>query len=90
MMSAKCGFNFTHPQTKEQPVECGINRDLLRNIIELTTKPGDLVLDCFAGSGSTAVAALTTFRNVLVMDRKEKMIQLVKGNETWLDLEHNF
>lgn len=30
---------------------------LIRRVIELTTWPGDLVLDCFAGSGTTAVVA---------------------------------
>lgn len=31
--------------------------DLLRIIIEASTKPGDLVLDCFAGSGTTLAVA---------------------------------
>ena len=32
---------------------------LLRRIIEASSQPGDLVLDCFSGSGTTAVAAET-------------------------------
>lgn len=32
---------------------------LLRRIIEASTSPGDLILDCFVGSGTTAVAAET-------------------------------
>ena len=31
---------------------------MLEHMIEATTFPGDIVLDCFAGSGGTAVAAL--------------------------------
>ena len=39
-----------HPAEKPVP--------LLRQIVELVAKPGDRVLDCFMGSGSTGVAAL--------------------------------
>lgn len=37
------------------PTEKNIN--LLRRIIEASSNPGDIVLDCFAGSGTTLVAA---------------------------------
>ena len=33
------------------------NIDMLKRIIEASSRPGDLVLDCFAGSGTTLVAA---------------------------------
>ncbi len=33
------------------------NLDMLKRIIETSSRPGDLVLDCFAGSGTTLVAA---------------------------------
>src|SRR5690606_11510002 len=39
--------------------------DLPRRVIELYTYPGDLVLDPFMGSGSTAVAAVRTGRDYL-------------------------
>lgn len=48
------GENF-HPTQK--PVQ------LLEVLIEQSTQPGDLVVDPFAGSGSTIVAAQTTGRN---------------------------
>lgn len=35
---------------------------LLKRIIEIATQPGDLVLDCFAGSGTTAAVAHKTGR----------------------------
>jgi site-specific DNA-methyltransferase (adenine-specific) len=38
---------------------------LMRALIELTTAPGQLVLDPFAGSGSTLVAAKETGRSAL-------------------------
>src|SRR5437763_14599679 len=33
------------------------NPDILRRIIEASSDPGDLVLDCFAGSGTTLSVA---------------------------------
>ncbi len=42
--------------------------ELPRRLIELFTYPGDLVLDPFMGSGSTAVAAVRTGRNYVGYD----------------------
>lgn len=46
-----------HPTTK--------NVEILERIIRAYTNPGDTVLDCFMGSGSTAVAALRAGRNAV-------------------------
>jgi len=45
---------------------------LLEHAIEATTSPGDIVLDCFAGSGSTALAALKLRRRAVVMEIEKK------------------
>ena len=37
--------------------------DLLANIIKHSTNPGDTVLDCFLGSGSTMISCIQTGRN---------------------------
>lgn len=42
--------------------------ELLEHAIEATTRPGDIVLDCFAGSGSTALAALRLNRRAVCME----------------------
>lgn len=42
--------------------------------IKLFTKPGDRVLDPFAGSGSTGIAAENLDRNVVLIDTKEEYI----------------
>ena len=42
---------------------------LMRRIVELATSPGDLVVDLFAGSGSTAVAAHALGRRWAVVER---------------------
>ncbi len=51
----------THPTQK--PVR------LLRNLVELYTKEGDLVLDPFAGTGTTAVACKLARRHSLIIER---------------------
>lgn len=49
---------FAHPKPER----------LLRTIIELATEPGDLVLDPFAGSGTTAEAAARTGRRWIAIE----------------------
>lgn len=52
-----CGW---HPTTK--------NLVLLKRMIEAYTNPGDTVLDIFSGSGSTAIAASLTGRDMIGFD----------------------
>jgi len=49
-------FQGVRPYPRKHPAEKPIS--LLEHAISATTYPGDIVLDCFAGSGSTAIAAL--------------------------------
>jgi adenine-specific DNA-methyltransferase len=44
------------------------NPDLLRRIIQASSRPGDLVLDAFAGSGTTAAVAEDLGRQWLMID----------------------
>jgi DNA modification methylase len=46
--------------------------------IKLFTKSGDSVLDPFAGSGSTGMAAEQLERNVVLIDNKEQYFQAMK------------
>jgi site-specific DNA-methyltransferase (adenine-specific) len=45
--------------------------------INLFTKPGDNVLDPFAGSGTTGLAALELKRNVVLIDTKEEYVNVM-------------
>ncbi len=47
---------------------------VLRRIIAASSSPGDLVLDFFAGSGTTGVAALELQRDFLLVDSSETAI----------------
>ena len=52
--------------------------ELPRRIIKLLTEPGDLTLDCFAGSGTTAVAAVELGRRFLGFDLNPAGVQLAE------------
>ena len=42
--------------------------ELLRDLINFSTLPGEVVLDCFGGSGSTAIASRETNRKSIVIE----------------------
>jgi site-specific DNA-methyltransferase (adenine-specific) len=52
--------------------------DLLKNLILHTTDEGDLVLDCFAGSGSTGYASLELGRRVVLIERDIEYVEYIK------------
>lgn len=49
--------------------------DLLRRVILASTKPGDVILDPFMGSGTTAVAAKELNRQFIGIEREETYVQ---------------
>lgn len=54
--------------------------ELPRRVIKLLTEEGDTVLDCFMGSGTTALAALKEKRHFIGIDKEEKYVQLAEEN----------
>ena len=52
---------------------------MLKRIIETSSRPGDLVLDCFAGSGTTLVAAEELGRQWIGVDIGEEAISTIKN-----------
>jgi site-specific DNA-methyltransferase (adenine-specific) len=59
-------FPSVRPYKGKHPAEKPVS--MLEHAIEATTFPGDIVLDCFAGSGSTALAALKLGRRSISME----------------------
>ena len=56
--------------------------DLLENIILHCTDPGDVVLDCFGGSGSTAVAAMRTGRKYILIEKNPEYVSIAQDRIT--------
>lgn len=54
--------------------------ELPRRAIRLLTDKGDTVLDCFMGSGTTAIAAIEEERNYLGIDVKNEYVKLARKN----------
>lgn len=57
------------PGNPERIHPCQKPLDMLRDMIETSTRPGALVLDCFAGSGQTAIAARETGRRCVLIEQ---------------------
>ena len=54
--------------------------ELPRRVIKLFSDEGDIVLDCFMGSGTSAIAALAEKRHYIGIDKEEKYVQLAEKN----------
>jgi DNA modification methylase len=54
--------------------------ELPRRVIRLLTNKGDTVLDCFLGSGTTAVAAILEDRNFIGIEKEAKYVSLSEKN----------
>lgn len=78
--SGGLGKNKIHPTQK--PVE------ILKYFINLLSKENDMILDTFAGSGSTGVAAYETNRHCTLIERDTKMFGLMsKKIDSLVDFE---
>lgn len=74
-------YKGKHPA--EKPAE------MLEHAIEATTYPGDVVLDCFAGSGSTALAALKLGRRTVAIEIESKWIPQITARVRSVCGEHD-
>jgi DNA modification methylase len=69
--SRSAGSRGLHPTQKPIP--------LMEYLINTYTKPGDVVLDCCMGSGTTGVAAINTGRRFIGIERELKYMQICRG-----------
>ncbi|MFZ2448688.1 MAG: site-specific DNA-methyltransferase [Syntrophobacteraceae bacterium] len=69
-------FPNLRPYKGKHPAEKPL--DLLEHAIAATTFPGDIVLDCFAGSGSTAMAALNLGRYAVSIEIEDCWFKSMK------------
>jgi DNA modification methylase len=52
--------------------------NIIETIIKNSSKEGDVVLDCFIGSGTTAVACINTNRNFIGIELDEKYVKVAQ------------
>ncbi|MEE4193698.1 MAG: DNA methyltransferase [Anaerolineae bacterium] len=60
---------------------------VLRRVLQASANPGDVVLDFFAGSGTTGEAALERGCRFILMDQNEEAIQVMKKRFANVDVE---
>ncbi len=53
--------------------------ELPRRVIRLLTDPGEVVLDCFMGSGTTALAAIQENRQYIGVELEKKYVELAES-----------
>ncbi|MCL4871329.1 MAG: site-specific DNA-methyltransferase [Anaerolineae bacterium] len=53
--------------------------ELPLRVIRLLTDPNEIVLDCFMGSGTTAIAAIQTNRQYIGIDLEEKYVTMARA-----------
>lgn len=69
-----------HIHPTEKPV------GLIEKLLEMSTDPGDWVVDPFSGSGSTATAAMRLGRNAIGIEKDERYIEDSRRRLTQLQL----
>jgi len=52
---------------------------LMRWLVRLLTDPGERILDCFAGSGTTGVAAMIERRTVTLIEREDEFVASIRA-----------
>jgi site-specific DNA-methyltransferase (adenine-specific) len=67
----------THPTVK--PVA------LMRHLVRLVTPPGGTVLDPFAGSGTTLVAAVLEGMNAIGCEMTDEYLPIIEGRVAWAE-----
>jgi adenine-specific DNA-methyltransferase len=72
-------WDFRDPGYEKSHYPTEKNESLLNQIIKSSSKEGDMVLDCFAGSGTTLVAAEKLNRKWIGIDSNKSAIETTKN-----------
>jgi site-specific DNA-methyltransferase (adenine-specific) len=74
-----CNANvWFYPPSKKQGHLTPKPIELIENIILHSSNEGDLILDCFAGSGTTALAARNLNRDFSLIEKELEYVELIK------------
>ena len=71
-------FDITRPQKSESEHPTTKAQSWMRRVLEVFTEPGETVLDPFAGSGSTLVAAQSMGRKVIGIEALAPYFEIAK------------
>ena len=64
--------------------------DLMRWLVRLVTSPGGVVLDPFAGSGTTLAAAVLEDRQAVGIELTDDYLPLIEGRVRWAEADARF
>lgn len=73
-------YNAVPVNDREHPAQKPV--DLLKALIEKSSKEGDIVMDCFAGSGAVMKACQELNRNYIMIEKENSYFELLKSQET--------
>jgi adenine-specific DNA-methyltransferase len=76
-------FPNVRPYKGKHPAEKPLA--LLEHAIAAASCPGDIVLDCFAGSGSTAIAALRLGRRAISIEIERRLVEGIVSKMEFFD-----
>lgn len=83
-------FNYQPKNTKDKIVEAEKPVELIEEIIEYISKPYEVLLDQYAGSGNFVIACHNTQRNSIAIEKDNEIFKKMKKNiENSLDIEFN-
>lgn len=68
--------DMKHKEIRQHPTQKP--KELMRWCIENYSQPWDTVLDCFAGSGTTWVAAIELWRNYILIEKDEDYCNIIE------------
>lgn len=67
--------NFNFKMVRPKGYQTGKPVEMLEQMIKMTTKQGEVVLDPFAGKGTTGVAAIKTGRKAMLVEISKKAVE---------------
>lgn len=70
-------FTYKSPSPHERKHPTQKPLKLIEEFIKLFTKEGDVILDPFAGSGTTGIACKNTGRNYILIEKEQKYIDVM-------------
>ena len=71
-------FNAVKVSEREHPAQKPI--ELIKRLIEKSSKEGDIVIDIFAGSGSVMNACKELNRNYIMIEKEKEYYQTIQVN----------